>query len=280
MRIARPPLFTGFKDFSLGRTTSRIGQDFTTVPIMVWNEKNYPQRTLKQKGDKKITLVSLPDRTDCILRQNAYRSSKLAEEGAKSLNQILGFDHIPNIELACHSDKASHPETQDIFVLQDFIPGVTVQDGLKSPEWKALVNKALDDPKNLIPLYIQMVISGDSDRHNENMIVDKQGKLWSFDYEYSGGHDFYTYPGYESFTTQPELEERFARGIPFLPEVKDSLKRFVENRVENEQKLAPYYGHKRLKGFFERADILRKLGKTIPTQSLFPLLRGTFYPLE
>lgn len=281
MQLANPLTFKGYPDFSLGQVRLPIGKHAADVPVMLWNGDHYPRQTIKQKKTKKISLVSLPDQTVCILKKNRQMSPKLAEKGAQLLHRLLGFNHMPASDLACHPAKTLQPGcAKDIVLLQEHITGVTVQEGLNSPRWRELVNQALDNPMNLIPLYLQMVISGDSDRHDENMSVDKQGKLWSYDYEFSGGHDFYTYPDYESFTVQPEVEDRFARETPLGWDVLGSLKQFVKNRHENEDKLAPYYGYRRLKGFFERADILRELGKLIPTPLLFPMLRGTFYPPE
>ncbi|MBY0402815.1 MAG: hypothetical protein K2X66_02880 [Cyanobacteria bacterium] len=278
MRVKPFILFSARRYGSTGTVKKPFGIDNASVPILVWDEGNFPCTKIKKQPTKEISKVTLPRHQSCMLKKNDYIRAKLAEKGAQIFHQLLGFNHVPDNALACSPQKLKKAQCSDIFILQDYIKGLTVEEGLKSPDWNNFIHQALDNPKNLFPLYLQMVIGGDSDRHKENMIVDTKGKLWTIDYELSGGHDFYMYPGYESFTTPPELEERFARRTPFSKATRTKLGNFIKNWKENQDKLSPYYAYRQLQGFLERARILQELGKLIPTDSLFPMIRGTFYP--
>lgn len=259
-----------------------LGHHDLSLPVLRWNRREHPRTLIKAKGDlKRISFIHLPDGTRKILKQNRNPYALLADCGARRLNELLGFSHVPETQMAISPYKfdGRKSSSQDLFLLQEVIQGKTVQASLASsnPAIRKQVLKALANPDNLFPLYCHMVISGDSDRHHENMILDAKGKLWAFDFEHSGGHDFYTYPDYESFSTQPELEAIFATRPKMPLWVRRNLEQFLANTPNMIGTLAPYYGYRRLQGMMDRTRILLDLGKIIPTAELFPLICHTFY---
>jgi hypothetical protein len=269
-----------------------LGHHDLPLPVVRWNRREHPRTLIKAKKDlynrdlKRISYINLPSGQKKILKQNRNPYALMVDCGARRLNELLGFTHVPETQLGItpykfdgKTEGMRKPAAKDLFLLQEVINGMTVQDGLASedPSHKQRTLKALGHPENLFPLYCHMVISGDSDRHHENMMVDAKGKLWAFDFEHSGGHDFYTYPDYESFSTQPELEALFATR-PTIPHwVRRNLEQFLANTPKMVETLAPYYGYRRLQGMLDRTRILLDLGKIIPTAELFLLIRHTFY---
>lgn len=270
--------FSGYKDFSQGLNLVPMGKDGSPVPVMLWELPNLQPHLLKHREHKQVELLSLPDQSRAIRKRNRHASPKLAEVGARVLCRLLGFQHLADADLAV-SPHILHPDARkDVFVLQDYVEGMTVAEGLRSEKTRPRFLEALGKLQNLIPLYLHMVIAGDSDRHNENLILAPDGKLWSLDFELSGGHDFYTYKDYESFSTSPELEAQLAKEPAIPAEVRNSLESFVNNPNRPSEQLFPYYEKKTVQGMRERAAVLLGLGKLIPTKALFPLIRHTFYP--